>query len=96
MKLTSKPVRGSGARIKTPAATTAPGFRNPNEQVVVRDTGASSAVRDRQSIYELRCEHCRHRYGCNGMDIKARLCPNCQGGVPGETLRESQQAALFT
>ncbi|MDE1154664.1 MAG: hypothetical protein PW735_02920 [Acidobacteriaceae bacterium] len=95
MKLTAKPVRGSGVRHKPLAATTAPGYKNPNRQIVVRDTGAASRLRDRQSVYELRCDACGLRYGCNGMDIKARLCPGCQGGVAAEPLRESQQSSLF-
>ncbi len=68
--------------------TTVPGYRNPSKQVVIAATGAPSTTRDRQTIYHLRCTLCRHDYGCNGMDIKARLCPNCQSGTPGEPLRE--------
>jgi len=89
MKLTAPPRRGTGVRSKATAATTTPGFVNPNRQEVIRDTGAASTTRDSQSIYELRCNACKHRYGCNGMDIKARKCPVCQGGVVGETLREA-------
>jgi hypothetical protein len=68
--------------------TTAPGYLNPNKQLVIAATGAPSTTRDRQSVYHLRCTHCRHDYGCNGMDIKGRLCPNCQSGIKGELLRE--------
>lgn len=95
MQLTARPRRGPGVVNRQRAQTTEPGFRNPNAQVVVASTGAPSAVRDAQVIYKLRCERCRHEYGCNGMDIKARLCPKCQGGVPGEPLRESPQTTLF-
>jgi hypothetical protein len=90
MRLTAKPLRGSGLRPKALAPTTTPGYRNSNGQIVVRDTGAPSATRANQSIHELRCAACEHRYGCNGMDIKARLCPKCQGGAAGEALREPQ------
>jgi hypothetical protein len=68
--------------------TTQPGYLNPNKQLVIAATGARSTTRDRQSIYHLRCTACRHDYGCNGMDIKARLCPNCQSGSKGEPLRD--------
>lgn len=95
MKLTGMPRRGPGVVSKQRAQTTEPGFRNPNEQVVVTSTGAASSVRDSQVVYKLRCEHCKNEYGCNGMDIKTRLCPKCQGGVAGEPLRESQQTSLF-
>jgi len=89
LKLTSPPLRGTGARSKAPAQTTTPGFTNPNKQTVIRDTGAPSTTRDKQSIYELRCTLCQHRYGSNGMDIKSRLCPRCQSGAQGEPLREA-------
>jgi hypothetical protein len=82
-------VRGSGARPKALAQTTTPGFTNPNKQTVIRDTGARSTTRDAQSIYELRCEYCQHRYGSNGIDVKARRCPKCQSGAEGEPLREA-------
>jgi hypothetical protein len=89
MKLTAPSRRGTGARMKPPAATARPGYVNTNRQEVIRDTGAPSTTRDAQSIYELRCNACRHRYGCNGMDIKARKCPACHGGAVGEPLREA-------
>lgn len=95
MKLTAMARRGPGVPKKARAQTTEPGFQNPNGQIVVSSTGAASAVREAQVIYKLRCSRCRNEYGCNGMDIKARLCPKCQGGVPGEPLRESQQTSLF-
>lgn len=68
---------------------------NPNRQVVERATGAPSATRAAQTVYALRCRDCGFVYGCNGLDIKERRCPGCQGGVPGEPLRESQQGSLF-
>jgi len=96
LKLTSPPRRGTGARSKAPSQTTTPGFTNSNKQTVIRDTGAPSTTRDKQSIYELRCDVCQHRYGCNGMDIKARCCPNCQSGTPGEPLRDPAPRFAFT
>jgi len=68
--------------------TTVTGHKNPHGQLVIAATGAPSTTRDRQTIYHLRCMHCRHNYGCNGLDIHSRLCPRCQSGTPGEPLRE--------
>lgn len=64
------------------ATTTAPGFRNRNRQVVVRDTGLPGNDH-MQRIYVLRCDMCTHEYGANGSDIHLRKCPACQGGRPG-------------
>ena len=80
----------AGAR--TP--TTEPGFVNPNRQVVERATGAASGVRRNQAVYTLRCRDCGFGYGCNGLDIKERRCPACQGGVAGEAVQE-RQPGLF-
>ncbi|WP_263380887.1 hypothetical protein [Granulicella paludicola] len=88
MKLSAPARRGGLIASKGLSPTTAPGYKNPNGQTVIRDTGAASTTRDRQTIYQLRCGRCSFDYGCNGMDIKARLCPNCQSGAPGEPLRE--------
>lgn len=85
---TGPPGRPGGARPRARALTTEPGFRNPNGQVVQRATGAPSTTRDSQLIYALRCGTCGTIYGCNGLDIKERRCPGCQGGVPGEPLPE--------
>lgn len=74
--------------------TTEPGFVNPNRQAVERVTGAASAERRGQSIYALRCRDCSFAYGCNGLDIKERRCPRCQGGVAGEPLPQ-QPPSLF-
>ena len=95
MKLTAKPRDGMGIRSSARAATAEPGARNANRQVVMARTGAPSTTRERQVIYKLRCADCGYEYGCNGMDIKARRCPQCQGGVAGEPLREPPQAGLF-
>ena len=95
MKLTARPRSGAALRSAPRALTAEPGTRNPNGQIVVARTGAPSTTRDRQVIYHLRCTACAHDYGCNGMDIKARRCPRCQNGAPGEPLRASTQTTLF-
>ena len=97
MKLTSPPgpPRRVSARSSARALTTEPGFVNGNKQKVVASTGAASSTRDNQTIYRLHCNACGEEYGCNGMDIKSRLCPFCQGGAPGEPLREQGTMSLF-
>lgn len=92
---TGPPRRATGLRSGPRTPTTEPGFLNPNRQVVERATGAQSAIRPTQTVYALRCRDCNFVYGCNGLDIKERRCPSCQGGVAGEPLRESQQQSLF-
>lgn len=82
------PRRGSGVKAGPRTPTTEPGFTNPNRQVVEWATGAASAMRRAQTIYALRCGDCGQSYGCNGLDIKERRCPHCQGGVPGEAIPE--------
>ncbi len=91
---TGPPRRASAPRTGTRTPTTEPGFLNPNRQVVERATGAPSTAREGQNVYALRCRDCGHTYGCNGLDIKERRCPACQGGVPGEPLR-APQPGLF-
>ncbi len=91
---TGPPRRGAGPRRGPRTPTTEPGFANPNRQVVERGTGAPSATRPAQTIYALRCGDCGFRYGCNGLDVKERRCPACQGGVAGEPLAE-RPATLF-
>ena len=62
--------------------TTVLGYRNRNDQVVVRATGL--AGNDHlQSVYVLCCERCKAEYGANGSDIFQRRCPQCDGGRPG-------------
>ena len=84
----SRKAAGTRATARTP--TTEPGFVNPNRQVVERATGAPSGTRTGQTVYALRCRDCGGVYGCNGLDIKERRCPACQGGTAGEPLREPQ------
>jgi hypothetical protein len=88
MKLSAPPRRGGSASSRRYSETTTPGYTNPNAQQVIASTGAPSTSRDSQTIYHLRCTRCHHDYGCNGLDIKARLCPACQSGTAGEPLRE--------
>ena len=96
MKLTSPTgSRGKVSRTSPRALTTEPGFTNGNMQQVVESTGAVSTTRESQTIYRLRCTLCKHEYGCNGLDIKARLCPACQQGTPGEPLRARATMTLF-
>ena len=94
MKLTAPTGRAGYVAAQRTTTNTAPGFVNPNGQTVIAATGAPSTTRDSQTIYHLRCKHCRHDYGCNGLDIKGRRCPNCQQGIAGEPLRE-RAASLF-
>ena len=91
---TRRPGRLATASAGPRTPTTEPGFANPNRQVVERATGAASNVRRSQTVYALRCRDCNFGYGCNGLDIKERRCPACQGGVPGESVQE-RQPGLF-
>lgn len=61
--------------------TTTPGWKNDNNQVVLRATGKPGNTRG-QKAYELRCSLCDFVYSSNGADIWQRKCPRCQGGRP--------------
>jgi hypothetical protein len=63
-------------------STTAPGFVNRRQQVVLRNTGLPGNDHG-QVIYVLRCGACGNEYGANGSDIFQRKCLRCQGGAPG-------------
>jgi len=65
--------------------TTAPGFVNPNGQEVIRNTGKTGTDHG-QFVYELKCQHCGHRYGSNGSYNFQRKCPECQGAADGPAL----------
>lgn len=67
---------------KANRATTVPGYRNRNGQIVVRPTGLHGNDH-LQRIYVLRCEKCQVEYGANGSDIFQRRCPSCDGGRAG-------------
>lgn len=64
------------------AGTTKPGYRNRNDQIVVRRTDLPGNDHN-QRVYVLDCGRCQHRYGANGSDIWQRRCPHCGGGRPG-------------
>jgi len=66
--------------------TTEPGYRNRNEQLVIRGTHLAGTDHY-QYVYVLRCGSCGHEYGANGSDIFQRKCPNCQGGAPRLSVR---------
>ena len=73
--------RGAG-RARGGKGTTRPGYRNRNDQVVVRRTETPGNDHN-QVVYELECGGCGQRYGANGSDIWQRKCPGCGGGQPG-------------
>ena len=77
----SETPRQPGKAAKT-APTTQPGYRNRNDQVVVRRTPLPGTDHN-QRVYVLECGRCRHWYGANGSDIWQRRCPSCGGGRPG-------------
>ena len=54
-----------------------PGFKNRNEQTVIRNTG-KAGTDYLQYVYEMKCQVCGHHYGANGSDIHLRKCPSCQ------------------
>src|SRR5438067_2115967 len=62
--------------------TTKPGYVNPRQQEVIRNTREPGSGRGHW-IYELKCRECGHHYGANGNYIHSRKCPQCQGGQPG-------------
>lgn len=62
--------------------TTTPGFRNRNDQTVIRGTDIPGTDHN-QYVYELKCGRCGLHYGANGSDIHLRRCPGCDGGAPG-------------
>jgi hypothetical protein len=89
MKLTAYQGKGrAGGSKGRSAPTTTPGWVNTRGQEVVERTGSASATFPGQVVYRLRCRQCAHEYGANGIDVKARTCPKCQGGAKGEPLVE--------
>ncbi|MCY3822382.1 MAG: Swt1 family HEPN domain-containing protein [Nitrospinae bacterium] len=62
--------------------TTEAGYKNRNNQTVIRKTDLPGNDHN-QRVYILQCEECFHNYGANGSDIWLRKCPNCQGGADG-------------
>jgi hypothetical protein len=96
MNLTAPPRRGRVTAARSNSPTTTPGHINPNRQTVIARTGAPSRTRPSQTVYHLRWALCQHNYGCNGLDIKDRLCPRCQSGTPGEPLRKPSPTPFVT
>ena len=62
--------------------TTEVGYRNRNEQIVLRKTDLPGNDHN-QMTYVLRCEKCGQEYGANGSDIFQRRCPAHDGGAEG-------------
>jgi hypothetical protein len=71
--------------------STTPGYTNKHGQIVISRTGFPSESFPGQTIYHLRCSHCRHDYGSAGKDISKRRCPNHQNGIKGEPLRAAPE-----
>ena len=69
------------------AGTTETGYRNRNDQIVIRKTDLLGNDHN-QRVYVLECTLCQHRYGANGSDIWQRRCPECGGGRPGLNFEE--------
>ena len=65
-------------------ATTAVGYKNRNEQVVLTQTTHVGNGHN-QRVYVLHCGYCGYEYGANGCDIFLRQCPGCRKGKPGLT-----------
>jgi hypothetical protein len=63
-------------------STTTAGYKNPNRQVVLRQTNLSGNLAG-QRLYVLMCGDCGREYGANGCDIHLRKCPGCMDGQPG-------------
>src|ERR1700739_1488006 len=72
--------------------TTKPGYVNPRNQEVIRNTRKAGGGRGHW-IYELKCRECGHHYGANGNYIHSRKCPKCQGGQPGPSLLRGAESS---
>ena len=70
------------AQRATELRTSMPGYRNKNDQVVIRRTNLPGNEHS-QRVYVLRCAKCRSQYRANGSAIWQRKCPRCGGGKPG-------------
>src|SRR5260221_662543 len=62
--------------------TTKPGYVNPRDQEVIRNTRKTGTGRGHW-IYELKSRHSGNCYGANGSYNHRCQCPQCQGGEPG-------------
>lgn len=65
--------------------TTVPGYVNPNNQKVIRNTGLQGTDHN-QVVYELECLDCGKHHGANGSDSHQRRCPHCDSRSTGEDL----------
>ena len=72
---------------RTAAGTIDPGYRNRNDQVVLRRTDLLGNDQN-EGVYVLECSRCQHRYGTSGSVIWRRRCPDCGGGRPGLNIGE--------
>ena len=78
----SLPRMSHGSPPNFEGSTTTVGYKNPNRQVVLRQTNLSGNLAG-QCLYVLMCGDCGREYGANGCDIHLRKCPGCMGGQPG-------------
>jgi|LakMenE01Jun11ns_1017448.scaffolds.fasta_scaffold9657084_2 hypothetical protein len=61
-----------------PSPTTTPGYTNPNNQRVVRDTGRTGTDHC-QTIVEMECLDCGIHYGTNSSNCHQCKCVNQNG-----------------
>ena len=66
---------GEGSSVKI-------GYINDNGQRCCGHRGVSGND-NFQVAYKVECTLCGYVYGANGTDMFERLCPECQGGLPG-------------
>jgi len=67
---------------RTGRQTTAIGYINRNQQMVVARTDVPGTDHG-QRVYVLHCNVCGHEYGANSSDISQRKCPKHGYGAPG-------------
>lgn len=72
--------------------TTEVGYRNRNNQEVLRKTDLLGNDHN-QMVYVMRCGECGHEYGVNGSDIFQRRCPAHDGGARGLAFNEKENEA---
>ena len=70
---------------RTSKGTTDPGYRNRNNQTVIRRTDIPGTDHG-QRVYVLKCGRCDREYGANGSDIWLRRCPYCDPKGKGRDL----------
>lgn len=63
------------------------GEENKNSQILVLKTQKQSTTHRFALIWVMRCNVCKHEYGCNSCDAHERRCPRCSPDVkPGEPI----------